>query len=571
MKRSVLFLGLLFMALSLANSSQARGAPPIPAPASEQEITAGVTPIPNVRVRFEGPIQSLGSGVSAIWMVAGIQVQVDAATVIAPVGVEPQVGDRALVRALYTPEGTMKAFHISVTKAAQYQPELVEFYGPIQAPLPVEQIGQWIVNGIRVQIIATTTLLPAGVQPKVGDVAHVQAWRQVDGSLIAQTVRVEPVVPGRVRVQFEGPIEQCPADAPYLGNWTIAGVQVRVADAQAIIGRPTRGLIAEVDGLSEPDTLVLAERIRILEPNVAFVDIEGAIQTLPAGSLLGRWVVGGQQLVVTASTLVDETRVPARLGQWAVVRAQQRPGEPPEALRIRIERAREDAPAVEFSGLIQELPSSGRIGTWRVGEVAVEVTRQTRISGVPTAGQGALARIAGTQMPNGQIRAISINVSYPWASAVTYEGAITLIPGGFFGPWHLSGQTDAKALITPWASITGTPRPGAHVTVRGVWLPGADVTLASNHVLAFEVEVEGESATTQVVGSVRSAAGWPLGVWQVGTATVYVHAGTEFAGNPAEGSLVAVTGVVLPTGQENTGDQPRILAQRIEELDETRR
>jgi len=565
-KRSFWPQGLLALALVLVGGTgRVRGAPPRPAGAVVHELrwAADVPPTPGLRVRFEGLIQSLPVTPDAPWVIAGQPVQVVAGqTAILPDGVEPAVGDRASVRAIYLQGGTLRATQIAIVKMAEYQPEWVEFSGLIAAPLPEGLVGPWMVNGIQVQVLATTQLQPAGVKPQVGDLARVQAWRQFDGQLTAATIQVESAASAATRVEFEGPIAACPAAAPFTGEWVIGDVRVRVDDPLVISGQPAPGLLAEVQALSQPDDTVVARQIRIVAPEVATVEWEGAIQALPDKGLLGTWIVGGRAVLVGTSTLVDESRAEARLGQWAAVRAALHGEGTPEALRVRVERAREDNPPLTFSGLIQGLPSVPRLGCWQVGGVAVDVGWQTRVAGPPTVGQGAMAEVTGVQRPDGRVSANRIAISYPWAPSMVYQEKIVSLPAGLFGQWRLEGGATAR--VSPWISIQGAPRPGAKATLRVVRLPGSEGSANSNLILALSAEVEGEAVTTQITGTVQSVPAELLGAWQVGRAMVYVDARTEFTGQPRPGSLVAVTGTQVYTATELSTDHLQILAQRIE-------
>jgi hypothetical protein len=242
----------------------------------------------------------------------------------------------------------------------------------------------------------------------------------------------------------------------------------------------------------------------------------------------------------------------------------QQQGDTLDAVRIRIERPRDDTPAIDFSGLIQALPDSPALGAWKVGGVTVDVDSQTQTHGVPTTGQGAVAHVLGRQIANGHVQASDITVSYPWASEVTLQGTIQEIPASFFGTWHIAGSgSPTIAWVTPWAAIKGSPQPGAALTLHGVALPNSAAGSDSNLVLAYSIEVSGDPATTHVPGTVESAAWGGLGAWQVNGQTIVVNASTQFAGQPQVGSLVNVTGTLVYTGSQRTGDRPQILAQSI--------
>ncbi len=496
-------------AVPASGTPRVYSAPPGPyGPAGDLLPATSGTPMLNLQVRFEGPIEGLPDGLLGTWTVSGRQVTVGEQTTIAPAGVTPAPGDRAFVRAIYLSGGTLQAVYLAITKAELYQPELVEFSGPIGEPFPPAGIGQWLVGSLAVAVSSSTPLLPAGVEPHVGDLAQVRAWRLADGRLQADSIRVEPVITGYTPVQFVGEIQRFPPP-PYAGEWLIGNVAVQVLTSQVVTGSlPAVGLLAEVEALSQADSRVVAQQIRVRSGD-AIEDLAGAIQALPADGLMGTWTIrspaGADVAVqVEATTLIDESRAPAQVGQWALIRARRCEGGVLQALRIRVERPQESGPQVEFSGPILELPPDQGLGTWKVGQVAVEVQEATQVEGVPTVGWGAQAHVKGEQIGADHVRASEVAISYPEARPVIYEGRIESMPSSGLGLWLLSGPASADSaslhaatLVTRWARVTGgTPAPGARVTVTGVWVPGYAQSLDTNLILAFTIEVQSQATTT---------------------------------------------------------------------------
>ncbi len=98
---------------------------------------------------------------------------------------------------------------------------------------------------------------------------------------------------------------------------------------------PDVGMLAEVQGLLQPDDSVLAQHIHVYIPGqTGIADIEGVVEQIEAG----QWLVGGQPVLIEASTFIDDSRAPAEVGMWARVWAASERAGVPVALRIRLSR-----------------------------------------------------------------------------------------------------------------------------------------------------------------------------------------------------------------------------------------
>lgn len=184
----------------------------------------------------------------------------------------------------------------------------------------------WIVCNRMVLIAETTAILG---RPEIGALAEVKGIRLPADTVLARSIKV--VAAGAyAEVEFEGAIESLADNA-----WVVNGIAVNLNFATVIRGTPELGLIAEVQGILQPDGSVLAQSITVKGPGITpHVDIEGIVDRIEAKY----WIVAGTTLYVDARTFIDESRAPAEVGMWAQVRAYRRLDGTLLALRIRLAR-----------------------------------------------------------------------------------------------------------------------------------------------------------------------------------------------------------------------------------------
>ena len=127
-------------------------------------------------VEFSGTIESIGE---TEWTVGGRAVKVSPRTVIRG---EPEVGLEAKVRALRQNDGSLLALVIQVVPA----PEVVEWTGVIER-MPSSGQGAWLIGGRKVLVNRQTEIIGS---PKVGDTAHVKAFRYHNRGLVATLIEV---------------------------------------------------------------------------------------------------------------------------------------------------------------------------------------------------------------------------------------------------------------------------------------------------------------------------------------------------------------------------------------------
>jgi hypothetical protein len=184
----------------------------------------------------------------------------------------------------------------------------------------------WVIAGRLVFVTENTSVQG---RPEPGALAEVKGVRFFGDITVARSIRV--IARGAfAEVQFEGIIESM-ADS----TWAVGGVTVTVSAVTSIEGVPAVGLLAEVQGLLQPDGSVLAQRIHIKETMpTSYIDVEGVVSAIAPT----HWVVGVSVVFVDEQTFIDDSRAPAEVGMWAQVRARRLRDGSLLALRIRLAR-----------------------------------------------------------------------------------------------------------------------------------------------------------------------------------------------------------------------------------------
>ncbi|MFO3797142.1 MAG: DUF5666 domain-containing protein, partial [Anaerolineales bacterium] len=85
----------------------------------------------------------------------------------------------------------------------------------------------------------------------------------------------------------------------------------------------------------------------------------GIIESLPAGSLVGDWIVSGYTVHVFNTTFINQ-EVPAALGRLVEVKGYFQSDGSINAFQIKVK-------GEKFYGMVEALPVSGLIGDWTVG------------------------------------------------------------------------------------------------------------------------------------------------------------------------------------------------------------
>jgi hypothetical protein len=170
------------------------------------------------------------------------------------------------------------------------------------------------------------------------------------------------------------------------------------------------GALVEVEGRLRADGSVDASEIEVEGQQRA--EFEGIIQALPAGGLLGDWIVSGRTVHVTGSTRI-KTRgglIPA-VGMLVKVKGFPRPDSSIDATEIELERSSHGSSKTKFQGMVQALPpGGGLVGDWLVSGLTVHVSPGTKVKQKKrTAIQvGTVVSVKGSVMADGSISATMI-------------------------------------------------------------------------------------------------------------------------------------------------------------------
>jgi hypothetical protein len=184
----------------------------------------------------------------------------------------------------------------------------------------------WLVDG-RMVLITDRTLIEG--QPQLEALAEVKGMQLFQDTVLARTIKVS-VPTAYAEVEFEGTIESLAESA-----WVVEGNLVRINPGTVIEGTPAVGAIAEVQGVLQPDEAVLAQRIIVTHPGMGLMSgLEGLVESIEPM----QWVVAGTPVSIDSGTFIDDSRAPAEVGMWALVRGLSEPGGSLLAVRIRLVR-----------------------------------------------------------------------------------------------------------------------------------------------------------------------------------------------------------------------------------------
>lgn len=223
-----------------------------------------------------------------------------------------------------------------------------------------------------------------------GVLAALFAW------LVAVIVAIASIAPALAKdgvVELSGAVSSMPASG-FIGNWTIAGRTARADGATVFkqeLGLVGIGAIVEAKANVLADTTLLLTVVEVKQgvggpatPPAPGIDDEvtGAIEALPAGTLLGTWHVAGRTVVVVSTTVLNQESGGFAVG--TVVEVHGAPDASGVIVASRIEVKAAGAPtvrppeaAVEVLGTIEALPTTGLVGDWRVAGRTVIVSATT--------------------------------------------------------------------------------------------------------------------------------------------------------------------------------------------------
>ncbi len=364
---------------------------------------------PRFDVQFSGVITQVPASPGypvGTWKIAGRDILVTTSTRVLPTSPAATAGMWADVMAKRQTDGTLLALKVIV------RPPEIRIKGPIAAkPADPNGLGDWKIAGQMLTVTDKTKISDRGGPLDIGDWAEVYALR--DGmKLIAVRMRGIEIQPD---IEIFGAIEALGAK-----SWTLSGIDLIVSDDTLIQGEPAVGLLAHATATIQPAAsvsaaptlLALRLKVAINQPGgphnpLAF---SGKVEKLPDHGLVGEWTVKGKQVMVSASTAIIQEQGLVVVGAEVLVIGWQI-GERIMAMQIIVLSS--PAPGgqfVRFHGPIDELPTSGLIGLWKIGGRTVKVTEETRIANTSLAKVGAMAAVGGILGTDGVVTATWVMV-----------------------------------------------------------------------------------------------------------------------------------------------------------------
>ena len=309
----------------------------------------------------------------------------------------------------------------------------VKFSGTVESLPSGGFIGDWRVSGRTVHVSSSTNINQEDGTITVGSSVKVEGTARSDNSVDAKEIeRLQSGSGGgqgggqdddQGEDDFKGTIQSFPA-APFVGDWNIGGKIIHVTAATRIdteMGPVAVGAFAEVKGTQRADGSIDATKIEI-KSNVGGNDgrneINGTIERLPAGSLIGDWTVSGRTVHVTSSTTINQEHGAAAVGAKVEVSGTLRADGSLDAARIEVkgnsgsnDDNNEGSP-VNVKGAIERLPDSADLtGDWVVKGRTVHVTSSTKMKTEHGAiGIGVRVKIKGLQMADGTVVATKVQV-----------------------------------------------------------------------------------------------------------------------------------------------------------------
>lgn len=264
-------------------------------------------------VRIKGPATAKPADGLGEWTIAGQPIVVTAETLIGQRGGPVDEGYWVEVYAIEDQDDNLVAVRMRGIEPLT----AVEIFGAIQSA----SAESWVISTIAVAVGEDTLI---NGDPAAGLLAHAATTVPEGADLLALRLKVlwQETGTGHTPVSFTGIIEALPPSNLH-GQWQIDGQTVIVTANTAINeehGLAVVGAEVTVEGW-QGDGVVIAQEITVLaspeggEP----MRLNGRIDALPQGELVGTWVIDGYQVQVTTRTRIEGAQY-ARIGAPVEVR-----------------------------------------------------------------------------------------------------------------------------------------------------------------------------------------------------------------------------------------------------------
>jgi len=380
-----------------------------------------------------------------------------------------------------------------------------------------------------------------------------------------------------------GKIETLPASG-LIGNWTVGGRTVQVTSGTKIKtnagGSAIVGACVDVKGNNTSAAAITATSIDtrpaskcVNSTPAGSIEIFGAVETLPAGGVIGDWKVAGTIVKVSAQTEIEQDAGPVAIGSCVEVEGTRNSDNSIAAKEIDVKSGiggcREDddddrdRDPMEFRGVVQTAPAAGS-QMWTIAGRKVLVNSATTMTPPGrTLQAGACVEVQGRLESDSSVTASRVQTlgngvcknGLDRQADVSYFGKITSLPsGGLVGSWNVNGLVVTVSASTSINSDNGAPAAGVCVQVRGDFG-------VSNTVVATRIETKPNSfciagtGVYQFEGVIQTRpANGVAGAWRIANRDVTAAASTVLdttKGAANVGACAAVTGALQANGSVN--------------------
>jgi hypothetical protein len=316
------------------------------------------------------------------------------------------------------------------------------------------------------------------------------------GFVLLSALATAPAMADDNQVEFNGTVTSMPPSG-LIGDWTIGGKTVHVDSSTEIDqenGAIGVGATVKVEGATLMDGSIRASQIKVVigvgppppggggeGDDNGETEFTGAIQSLPAGGLIGIWTIAGKQVQVVSTTRLEQENGGFAIG--TIVEVEGLAGASGVIVASKIEVVGDGTPApqpppneLEITGTIESLPAGGLIGNWQVSGRTVIVTSSTELDAENGAfAVGVTVKVEGSLDPSGNVLASEIE-SKPGNGAdepaLDFFGTINALPSGpsgLVGVWNVDGKLVNVTASTVIDTGNGPVVVGAIVEVEG-WL-----------------------------------------------------------------------------------------------------
>ncbi len=372
--------------------------------------------------------------------------------------------------------------------------------------------GSGIARGTKFQVLVTPTLLAqfAVTEGKV-DVTGLNRTVPVVAGQVTAVLAGSPPQEPNFRITGEGQVSQI---GPV---WIIAGQTFQTHNQTIIVGNPQVGDLVYVEGRLLADGSRMADRIRLLRPNLNNrFTLTGPVEAISPTA----WTVAGQTILVTEATQIDDD---IAIGDRVRVNGIILMG---GGLQAREIEKLSDQPGFpfRFTGVVEAIGAE----SWTISGVTISLNSQTTIEdGI---GIGDVVEASGRILEDGDWLARRIKrVQNDQPPTFTITGRVQSID-----PWRVTGidfETRDWTAVEPGISV------GDRVRVRGVILADGTWVASTIDRLGHDDDDDDDDGQNIIVliGIVNST-----NPWVVNGLPLVVTGNTVIIGNISVGELVVV-------------------------------